>query len=104
MERAYVGTGKHPHDVDYVECHATGEFALEDDGVQADFGVGTAAGDPTESNWVGARFGGRGEELIIGSEGKRSTFLLTATSLYVKRERDGMWLSVPLQCSSSNAP
>ena len=44
------------------------------------------------------------KELIIGSEGKRSTFLLTATSLYVKRERDGMWLSVPLQYSSSNAP
>ncbi|EGO18755.1 hypothetical protein SERLADRAFT_480455, partial [Serpula lacrymans var. lacrymans S7.9] len=47
MLRAYQGTGKDPRDVDFVELHATG----------------TAAGDPTECNWVGENFG-RDSELL----------------------------------------
>ncbi|KAJ7716081.1 hypothetical protein B0H16DRAFT_1476979 [Mycena metata] len=51
MVRAYAGTGRVPAEVDYVEVH----------------GTGTAAGDPAEANWVGEHFGGRAQELIIGS-------------------------------------
>ncbi|KIY47770.1 hypothetical protein FISHEDRAFT_44661, partial [Fistulina hepatica ATCC 64428] len=52
MERAYHGTGHDPRQVDFVEMHATG----------------TAAGDPTEANWVGRRFGRPdGAELMVGS-------------------------------------
>jgi acyl transferase domain-containing protein/aryl carrier-like protein len=51
MFRAYKNTGKTPKDADYVEVHATG----------------TAAGDPTEANWVGKYFGCKDEELVIGS-------------------------------------
>ncbi|KAH9934350.1 uncharacterized protein B0H18DRAFT_1188403 [Fomitopsis serialis] len=50
MKRAYRGTGRDPREVDYVELHATG----------------TAAGDPTESNWVGEHFA-RDAELLVGS-------------------------------------
>ncbi|PCH38980.1 thiolase-like protein [Wolfiporia cocos MD-104 SS10] len=50
MHRAYRGTGRTPRDVDYIEMHATG----------------TAAGDPTEANWVGEHFA-RDSELLIGS-------------------------------------
>ncbi|KAF8161949.1 hypothetical protein K438DRAFT_2070439 [Mycena galopus ATCC 62051] len=51
MRRAFAGTGRFPSEVDYIELHATG----------------TAAGDPTETNWVGSVFGGRADELLIGS-------------------------------------
>ncbi|KAJ7799753.1 hypothetical protein B0H14DRAFT_3491310 [Mycena olivaceomarginata] len=51
MLRAYAGTGRSPHEVDYVEVH----------------GTGTAAGDPVEANWVGEHFGRRQQELVIGS-------------------------------------
>ncbi|KAH7908666.1 polyketide synthase [Hygrophoropsis aurantiaca] len=50
MRRAYRGTGRTPTDIDYIELHATG----------------TAAGDPTEANWVGEHFK-RDSELLVGS-------------------------------------
>ncbi|KAJ7675951.1 polyketide synthase [Mycena polygramma] len=50
MHRAYTGTGRQPSEVDYIELHATG----------------TAAGDPTEANWVGSEFQ-RDSELLVGS-------------------------------------
>ncbi|TFK38854.1 polyketide synthase [Crucibulum laeve] len=50
MERAYSGTGRLPSEVDFIELHATG----------------TAAGDPTEANWVGRKFQ-REDDLLIGS-------------------------------------
>ncbi|KAH7925399.1 polyketide synthase [Leucogyrophana mollusca] len=50
MRRAYRGTGRLPTEVDFVELHATG----------------TAAGDPTEANWVGQNFK-RDRELLVGS-------------------------------------
>ncbi|KAH9944952.1 ketoacyl-synt-domain-containing protein [Epithele typhae] len=50
MLRAFVQAGRKPQDCDFVELHATG----------------TAQGDPTEANWVGAEFK-RAEELLIGS-------------------------------------
>ncbi|KAF8525874.1 hypothetical protein BU17DRAFT_83380 [Hysterangium stoloniferum] len=50
MEQAYIGTGRRPKDVDFLELHATG----------------TAAGDPVEANWIGEKFH-RDGELIIGS-------------------------------------
>ncbi|KAI0068531.1 hypothetical protein BV25DRAFT_1817381 [Artomyces pyxidatus] len=50
MRRAFMSANRDPRDVDYIELHATG----------------TAQGDPTEANWVGAQFK-RDEELIIGS-------------------------------------
>ncbi|KAF4618329.1 hypothetical protein D9613_011586 [Agrocybe pediades] len=50
MLRAYKGTGRRPEEVDFIELHATG----------------TAAGDPTEANWVGEKFK-RDGELLIGS-------------------------------------
>ncbi|KAF8530083.1 putative polyketide synthase [Hysterangium stoloniferum] len=50
MRRAWAQTDRKPQDVDFVEVHATG----------------TAAGDPTEANWVGEAFQ-RDEELLIGS-------------------------------------
>ncbi|KAI0068519.1 ketoacyl-synt-domain-containing protein [Artomyces pyxidatus] len=49
MQRAFKSARKDPRDVDYIELHATG----------------TAQGDPTEANWVGAEFK-RNDELIIG--------------------------------------
>ncbi|GJJ14254.1 putative PKS-like protein biosynthetic cluster [Clathrus columnatus] len=50
MLRAWSQTGRNPQDVDFIEVHATG----------------TAAGDPTEANWVGETFY-RSDELLIGS-------------------------------------
>ncbi|KAI0068533.1 polyketide synthase, partial [Artomyces pyxidatus] len=50
MRRAFLSARKDPKEVDYIELHATG----------------TAQGDPTEANWVGAEFI-RDDEIIIGS-------------------------------------
>ncbi|KAJ6539604.1 hypothetical protein B0H19DRAFT_1382247 [Mycena capillaripes] len=50
MEMAFGQTDCRPSEVDFVELHATG----------------TAAGDPTEANWVGSAFGGN-RELLVGS-------------------------------------
>ncbi|KAK0216124.1 putative polyketide synthase [Armillaria fumosa] len=50
MRRAFAGTGRDPSEVDFVELHATG----------------TAAGDPTEANWVGKAYQ-RDDVLPIGS-------------------------------------
>ncbi|KIJ34489.1 hypothetical protein M422DRAFT_182118, partial [Sphaerobolus stellatus SS14] len=50
MERAYEGTGKSPSEADFLKLHATG----------------TAAGDPTEANWVGEQFK-RDGEILVGS-------------------------------------
>lgn len=50
MRRAFAGTGRHPSEVDFVELHATG----------------TAAGDPTEANWVSRNFV-RDDILPVGS-------------------------------------
>ncbi|EPQ58589.1 ketoacyl-synt-domain-containing protein [Gloeophyllum trabeum ATCC 11539] len=50
MLDAYARTGVEPSQVDFVECHATG----------------TAAGDPTEANWVGEECQ-REDAVICGS-------------------------------------
>ncbi|KIJ47810.1 hypothetical protein M422DRAFT_248376 [Sphaerobolus stellatus SS14] len=50
MQRAWKQSGRDPKEVDFVEVHATG----------------TAAGDPTEANWVGEVFH-RDDELLLGS-------------------------------------
>ncbi|KAJ6515504.1 putative polyketide synthase [Mycena sanguinolenta] len=50
MEKAFSQTDCSPSEVDFVELHATG----------------TAAGDPTEANWVGSAFAGS-RELLLGS-------------------------------------
>ncbi|KAH9933653.1 ketoacyl-synt-domain-containing protein [Epithele typhae] len=50
MQRAFSMAGRLPREVDFLELHATG----------------TAQGDPTEANWVGAEFK-RDDELVIGS-------------------------------------
>jgi acyl transferase domain-containing protein len=50
MRRAFAQAKRSPDEVDLVELHATG----------------TARGDPTEANWVGAAFK-RDEPLLIGS-------------------------------------
>ncbi|CCM00168.1 uncharacterized protein FIBRA_02196 [Fibroporia radiculosa] len=50
MMRAFSQAQRRPHDVDFVELHATG----------------TAQGDPTEANWVGAQFK-RDDETLVGS-------------------------------------
>ena len=50
MVRAFRQAGRSPKEVDFIELHATG----------------TAMGDPTEANWVGAEFK-RDDELVIGS-------------------------------------
>ncbi|KZT66074.1 hypothetical protein DAEQUDRAFT_752280 [Daedalea quercina L-15889] len=50
MVRAFRMAGRSPTEVDFIELHATG----------------TAMGDPTEANWVGAQFK-RDDELVIGS-------------------------------------
>ncbi|KIJ25052.1 hypothetical protein M422DRAFT_274039 [Sphaerobolus stellatus SS14] len=50
MEWAYEGTGKSPSEADFLELHATG----------------TAAGDPTEANWVGEQFK-QDREILVGS-------------------------------------
>ncbi|KAG2030868.1 hypothetical protein BDR03DRAFT_973938 [Suillus americanus] len=52
MLRAFKQAGRQPHEVDFVELHATG----------------TAIGDPTEANWVGESFlNNENRELYIGS-------------------------------------
>ncbi|KAG1766333.1 hypothetical protein EV702DRAFT_1150480 [Suillus placidus] len=52
MLRAFKQAGRQPHEVDFVELHATG----------------TAIGDPTEANWVGESFlKNDNTELLIGS-------------------------------------
>lgn len=52
MLRAYERAGRSPEEVDFVEMHATG----------------TAAGDPTEANWVGEMFRRKdGSPLLAGS-------------------------------------
>lgn len=52
MVRAYEISGQNPSEVDFVEMHATG----------------TAAGDPTEANWVGEKFRHQdGSPLLAGS-------------------------------------
>ncbi|KAG2097390.1 hypothetical protein BD769DRAFT_246669 [Suillus cothurnatus] len=52
MLRAFKQAGRQPHEVDFVELHATG----------------TAIGDPTEANWVGESFlKNDNRELYIGS-------------------------------------
>ncbi|CCL98280.1 uncharacterized protein FIBRA_00274 [Fibroporia radiculosa] len=50
MLRAFAQAQRRPQDVDFIELHATG----------------TAQGDPTEANWVGAQFK-RDDELLVGS-------------------------------------
>ncbi|TFY60143.1 hypothetical protein EVJ58_g5333 [Rhodofomes roseus] len=50
MVRAFQMANRLPKEVDFIELHATG----------------TAMGDPTEANWVGAQFK-RDDELVIGS-------------------------------------
>ncbi|KAJ7717066.1 hypothetical protein DFH07DRAFT_762136 [Mycena maculata] len=50
MRRAFTQAERIPRNVDFVELHATG----------------TARGDPTEANWVGAAFS-RDDELLVGS-------------------------------------
>ncbi|CCM04656.1 uncharacterized protein FIBRA_06840 [Fibroporia radiculosa] len=50
MLRAFSQANRRPQDVDFIELHATG----------------TAQGDPTEANWVGAKFK-RDGEILAGS-------------------------------------
>jgi acyl transferase domain-containing protein len=50
MRRAFKQANRKVEDLDFVELHATG----------------TAKGDPTEANWVGAAFK-RDDELLVGS-------------------------------------
>ncbi|KAI0739465.1 ketoacyl-synt-domain-containing protein [Daedaleopsis nitida] len=50
MLHAFQQAGRLPREVDFIELHATG----------------TAQGDPTEANWVGAEFQ-RDDELVFGS-------------------------------------
>ncbi|KAG2139356.1 hypothetical protein DEU56DRAFT_980346 [Suillus clintonianus] len=59
MLRAFKQAGRQPHEVDFVELHATGKF----------LNLGrTASGDPTEANWVGESFlKNDNKELLIGS-------------------------------------
>ncbi|KAG2335837.1 hypothetical protein BDR05DRAFT_920591 [Suillus weaverae] len=59
MLRAFKQAGRQPHEVDFVELHATGKF----------LNLGrTAIGDPTEANWVGESFlKNDNTELLIGS-------------------------------------
>jgi acyl transferase domain-containing protein len=52
MRTAYRRSDREPLSADYVELHATG----------------TAAGDPTEANWVGSNFrSSGGSQLLCGS-------------------------------------
>ncbi|TFK49005.1 polyketide synthase [Heliocybe sulcata] len=50
MQRAFRQAERSPRDVDFIESHTTG----------------TAQGDPTEVNWIGAEFS-RADELVMGS-------------------------------------
>ncbi|KZT25650.1 ketoacyl-synt-domain-containing protein [Neolentinus lepideus HHB14362 ss-1] len=52
MQRAFRQAQRSPHEVDFIESHTTG----------------TAQGDPTEVNWIGAEFSrGREGDLVMGS-------------------------------------
>jgi acyl transferase domain-containing protein len=53
MEAAFRQAGRSPHEVDFLELHATG----------------TAKGDPTEANWVGPLFQRNGEVLLGSVKG-----------------------------------
>ena len=68
MRRAFSQTDRKPQDVDFLELHATGRIALKS--IQRSSSPyifpGTASGDPTEANWVGAEFK-RDDELLMGS-------------------------------------
>ncbi|KZT25643.1 hypothetical protein NEOLEDRAFT_1178119 [Neolentinus lepideus HHB14362 ss-1] len=50
MQRAFRQAERSPREVDFIESHTTG----------------TAQGDPTEVNWIGAEFS-RDDELVMGS-------------------------------------
>ncbi|EJD00213.1 polyketide synthase [Fomitiporia mediterranea MF3/22] len=62
MLRAYSSTGRSPSEVDFIELHATG----------------TAAGDPTEANWVGEAFKRNGELLLGSVKGNLGHLEITA--------------------------
>lgn len=72
MTRAYEISGQDPAEVDFVEMHATGSspalslsFSLY---YNRKLFLGTAAGDPTEANWVGEKFRHQdGSPLLAGS-------------------------------------
>ena len=69
MERAFSMAKRSPKEVDFVELHATGTYhavTFEADLFLTYHVPGTAQGDPTEANWVGAAFR-RKDELLIGS-------------------------------------
>ena len=68
MRRAFAQTDRKPQDVDFLELHATGTSCLGHlhAAVLTSCGPGTASGDPTEANWVGAEFK-RDDELVLGS-------------------------------------
>lgn len=57
-----------PEEVDYVELHANGYIStrLYSLNIQTLHFAGTAQGDPTEANWVGAAFQREGD-LTVGS-------------------------------------
>ena len=67
MVRAFNQAGRVPQEVDFLELHATGGvhiLILYD--ICIENRLGTAQGDPTEANWIGAQFS-REDELVVGS-------------------------------------
>ena len=67
MHRAFAQTDRKPQDVDFLELHATGKsHFLVIRTQRLMIFSGTASGDPTEANWVGAEFK-RDDELALGS-------------------------------------
>ena len=67
MLKAFQRANRSPREVDYVECHATGKIIEHlSKAYQTMFFLGTAKGDPTETNWVGKEYG-RSDQLMIGS-------------------------------------
>jgi len=67
MQRAWKQAGRDPKDVDFIEAHATGDACCQRPCRLPNISFsGTAAGDPTEANWVGETFQ-RDSELLIGS-------------------------------------
>ena len=68
MRRAFSQTDRKPQDVDFLELHATGTSCVCHlyAAVLTACVSGTASGDPTEANWVGAEFK-RDDELVLGS-------------------------------------
>jgi acyl transferase domain-containing protein len=70
MERAFSQTSYSPTQVDFLELHATGTAGESASGELINFAClksSFQAGDPTEANWVGSTFGGREQELLLGS-------------------------------------